>query len=64
MRISFVGYETKTVAFNVSNGGTQDLGQIVLNEDANALSEVVITGVVDLAKDRQTPVAVSTALKY
>ncbi len=60
LRISFVGYETKTVKFNVSNGQTQDLGQIVLSADANALAEVVITGVVDLAKDRQTPVAVST----
>ncbi|MCG9971289.1 TonB-dependent receptor [Christiangramia crocea] len=60
IRISFVGYETKTVSFNVTNGETQDLGQIVLSADANALSEVVITGVVDLAKDRQTPVAVST----
>jgi len=60
IRISFVGYEPKTVNFNVSNGQTQDLGQIVLNPDANALSEVVVTGVADLAKDRQTPVAVST----
>ena len=60
IRISFVGYEPKTVQFNVSGGQTVDLGQIVLSPDANALSEVVITGVVDLAKDRQTPVAVST----
>jgi len=60
IRISFVGYEPKTVKFNVSAGQSQDLGQIVLNPDANALSEVVITGVADLAKDRQTPVAVST----
>jgi len=60
IRISFVGYEPKTVRFNVSGGQTQDLGQIVLNPDANALSEVVVMGVADLAKDRQTPVAVST----
>ncbi len=60
IRISFVGYEPKTVRFNVSGGQTQDLGQIMLNTDSNALSEVVITGVADLAKDRQTPVAVST----
>ena len=60
LRISFVGYSPKTVQFNVSGGQTVDLGQIVLSPDANALSEVVITGVVDLAKDRQTPVAVST----
>jgi len=60
IRISFVGYEPKTVKFNVAAGQTQDLGRIILNADANALSEVVITGVADLAKDRQTPVAVST----
>ncbi|MGA8855084.1 MAG: TonB-dependent receptor [Christiangramia sp.] len=60
IRISFVGYEPKTVQFNVSDGQSVNLGQIVLSPDANALSEVVITGVVDLAKDRETPVAVST----
>jgi len=60
IRISFVGYEPKTVKFNVAGGQTQDLGQIVLNSDADALSEVVITSIADLAKDRQTPVAVST----
>ena len=60
IRISFVGYEPKTVQFNVSGGQTVDLGQISLNPDANALSEVVVMGVADLAKDRQTPVAVST----
>lgn len=60
IQISFVGYETKKVRFSVSNGATKDLGQIVLSADANALSEVVVTGVADIAKDRQTPVAVST----
>ncbi|TRO67254.1 TonB-dependent receptor [Christiangramia sabulilitoris] len=60
IRISFVGYEPKTVQFNVPQGGTVDLGQILLNPDANALAEVVITSIADLAKDRQTPVAVST----
>ncbi|MDT0675231.1 TonB-dependent receptor [Autumnicola musiva] len=60
IRISFVGYVTKTVNFNVSGGNTQNLGEISLEPDSNALSEVVVTGVVDLAKDRQTPVAVST----
>ncbi len=59
--ISFVGYETKTVSYTLQNNALE-MGEIVLLPDANALQEVVITasGVVDIAKDRQTPVAVST----
>ncbi len=60
IRISFVGYEPRTVQFNVLQGETLDLGEILLNPDANALAEVVVTSIADLAKDRQTPVAVST----
>ena len=59
--ISFIGYDAKTVKFTVSNGGTTNLGTIVLTATSNELSEVIITsGVVDIAKDRKTPVAVST----
>lgn len=59
--ISFIGYEAKTVKFSVTTGGTTNLGTIVLNSNSNELSEVVVkSGVVDLAKDRKTPVAVST----
>ena len=59
--ISFIGYDAKTVKFTVSNGGTTDLGTIVLTNNSSELSEVVIkSGVVDIAKDRKTPVAVST----
>ncbi len=54
--ISFLGYKTKEVAFS----GAGDLGNIQLEEDGNILEEVVIKGLVDLAKDRQTPVASST----
>ncbi|MGY0391442.1 carboxypeptidase-like regulatory domain-containing protein [Bizionia sp. KMM 8389] len=55
--ISFVGYGTKTVSVT----GDQNLGSIVLTSD-NTLEEIVIvgSGVIDLAEDRQTPVAVST----
>lgn len=59
VRVTFVGFETKEIKFNIS-GETKDLGNIMLGSDADALSEVVITGVADLAKDRETPVAVST----
>lgn len=59
--ISFIGYDVKTVKFSVSTGGTTNLGTIVLTATSNELSEVVVTsGVIDLAKDRKTPVAVST----
>lgn len=58
IEVSFVGFATKTVAFNVT-GGTKDLGTITLVSD-NSLDEVVIVGVVDIAKERETPVAVST----
>ncbi|MGB1312496.1 carboxypeptidase-like regulatory domain-containing protein [Bizionia paragorgiae] len=55
--ISYVGYEKKTVSFN----GNTSLGNIMLLSN-NTLEEVVITGsgIIDLAEDRNTPVAVST----
>ena len=55
--ISYVGYGTKTVTVT----GSKDLGKIVLESD-NTLEEVVIvgSGVIDLAEDRATPIAVST----
>lgn len=59
--ISFIGYEATTIKFKVSNGGTTDLGKIVLTNNSSELSEVVVkSSVVDVAKDRKTPVAVST----
>lgn len=58
--ISYVGFETKIIKFN----GDKDLGTITLNLD-NTLDEVVVvgSGVIDLAEDRATPVAVSTIRK-
>lgn len=55
--ISFVGYASQTVSFS----GSQNLGTITLSPD-NSLEEVVImgSGVIDLADDRKTPIAVST----
>lgn len=55
--ISYVGYGTVTVAFN----GSANLGKISVSPD-NTLEVVVITGtgIVDLAEDRKTPIAVST----
>ena len=56
IEISFVGYKTKTILIT----SDINLGEIVLVVDDNALEEIFITGTVDLAKDRETPVAVST----
>lgn len=61
IEVSYLGFITRTIEYTLS-GGTADLGSIALDADANTLSEVVIvgSGVIDLAEDRSTPVAVST----
>jgi len=58
--ISFMGYEAQTIAFDLSSA--TGIGEIILAVDANTMEEVVVTGygVIDVAKDRETPVAVST----
>ncbi|OEK09354.1 TonB-dependent receptor [Flavivirga aquatica] len=53
--LSYVGYKTITLPFN----GNTNLGNITLSSD-NSLEEIVVVGVVDFARDRETPVAVST----
>ena len=60
LEISFVGMITTKFAFTATSGEDIDAGTITLSSDANVLEEVVITGTIDIAKDRQTPVAVST----
>ncbi|MCB0475518.1 MAG: carboxypeptidase-like regulatory domain-containing protein, partial [Flavobacteriaceae bacterium] len=59
--VSFVGYASQSIAYTVASGETKDLGGITL-VSSNTLEEVVIVGqgVIDLAKERETPVAVST----
>lgn len=59
IEISYVGYGKITMPFN----GNTNLGNVSLSS-GDTLDEVIITasGVIDLAKDRQTPVAVSTIL--
>jgi iron complex outermembrane receptor protein len=60
--ISYVGYEKTTVNFTVQNGQTVNLGSIKLTEDTSELDEVVVVGrgIIDLATERRTPIAVST----
>ncbi|WP_228853624.1 TonB-dependent receptor [Aegicerativicinus sediminis] len=55
--ISYVGYTSVTLNFN----GDTNFGSITITP-GNALDEVVVTGVgvIDLARERETPVAVST----
>lgn len=61
LKISYVGYVPITAAYTLS-GGVSNIGEVSLLPDADALDEVIITasGVVDIAKSRETPVAVST----
>ena len=58
--ISFIGYNKKNIPFTITNGETKNLGKIQLKNSSESLDEIVIVGVVDVAKERQTPVAVST----
>ncbi len=58
--VSFLGYKTAIVSFSIVNGQA-DLGTINLIDEENTLGEIVITStVIDVAKDRKTPVASST----
>ncbi len=59
IQISYVGFESKSVDIT-GQSGTIDLGTISLNASAMGLEEVVVTGVMDIVRDRRTPVAVST----
>lgn len=54
--VGFMGYTTKKIAFN----GKTNFGTVQLAASSESLDEVVIVGVADIAKDRETPVAVST----
>jgi len=58
--ISFVGYGKKEIPFDISVSDVFVSGNLILIIDENVLDEVVVTGVVDFAKERETPVAVST----
>ena len=58
--VSYLGYETQKVEFSII-GSSTNLGTIVLKDESSQLGEVVVkTTVIDVAKDRKTPVASST----
>ncbi|MFS4454594.1 TonB-dependent receptor [Maribacter sp. 2304DJ31-5] len=54
--ISYIGFITKNVPFAHMN----NMGTIILDPSAEELEGVVVTGILDIARDRETPVAVST----
>ncbi|MDC6365340.1 MULTISPECIES: TonB-dependent receptor [Flavobacteriaceae] len=56
--ISYIGFVSKSVPFS----STGSVGTISLSPDAEELEGVVVvgTGIIDLASDRQTPIAVSS----
>lgn len=60
--ISFIGYNAIQKPVSVEAGQTIDLGTVNLAPDAENLDELVVvgTGVIDVARDRETPVAMST----
>jgi CarboxypepD_reg-like domain/TonB dependent receptor/TonB-dependent Receptor Plug Domain len=61
LTVTSVGYESKTITVNVKKDETKDLGVISLNANSSDLQEVVVkSSILDIAKDRKTPVAVST----
>jgi len=53
--LTYIGYKPVTVVFKAG-----DKVEIVMENDGETLETIVISGVVDIAKERQTPVAVST----
>ncbi len=60
VEIKFVGYKTITRAFAVASGETTNLGKIGMAASSTLLGDIVIVGVADVARERETPVAVST----
>lgn len=56
--VSYIGYVTTEITVNVINGQITDAGQIGLENSSIGLSEVEV--IASLAKDRRTPVAVTT----
>ncbi len=53
--VQYVGYASQTISLEEASAGP-----IKLDADAYGLDEVVVTGYVDIVRDRRTPVAVST----
>lgn len=63
--ITYIGFLDLEVPFDFQGSDQLNLGEIQLREDTNSLEEIVIIGrgVIDLAADRKTPIAVSTVTR-
>ncbi len=59
LAISYLGYNTMVLTLD-GGSNNYDLGIITLEASSVGLEEVVVTGVMDIVRDRMTPVAVST----
>ncbi len=59
LEISYIGYGTTVKNFDITEG-KNTVETLSLEESGIGLESVVITGVMDIARDRKTPVAVST----
>jgi outer membrane cobalamin receptor len=59
--VSFLGFDAQTLPFTITSGTPLNIGSVSLTENTTELESVVIVGkgVIDLAQDRRTPVAVS-----
>lgn len=55
LKISYIGFNTMYLTTTDAN-----LGQIAMESSSVGLEEVVVTGTMDIVRDRRTPVAVST----
>lgn len=58
LKISLLGYLEQSVTAEVTEGGTTDLGTIKMKSDAVGLEELLV--VASFAKDRETPISIST----
>ncbi len=56
--VSYIGYITKTLQVSIRNNETRDLGDIELESNTVGIEEIMITS--SFAKDRQTPVSMTT----
>lgn len=61
LQVSYIGYSSQQIKFE----GSKDFGKILLEPNSEALEDVVVfaDGLIDIASDRRTPVAVSTIKK-
>ena len=59
--VSYLGFKNKQISFTLQKGSA-NLGTIKLEANAQELDGVVVvgSGIIDLARDRQTPIAVSS----